>query len=117
MTIARRAIIAATVVWLLTVPLMTLADTDDPFLQNPLYECKDFLCLVQRLIQFFLGGVAIIGTLTFIYGGYLFLASAGNPDMINKGKTVLTWSVVGIMTILGSWVLIQFVIRTLMKST
>lgn len=81
-----------------------------PVLQNPL-SCPDLICLFLQVIRLFLGAVAAFATFMFMYGGFLLLSSGGSPDRIQKGKDTLTWAALGIITILGSWVIIQFILE------
>jgi hypothetical protein len=96
-------------------PAVVMAD-GTPYLESPI-ACKTAGCLFLQLIRYFLAGVAIVSTLMFIWGGYLFLTSAGNAEQVKKGKDVILWSSVGIVVILGSWVLIQFLLQGLTGST
>lgn len=95
----------------LATPAIVLADAP-PVLLNPL-KCDDALCLATQLIRFFLGGVAVFATFMFIYGGFVFLTSGGNADQVKKGKETLFWATMGIVVIILSWVVIQFVLKNL----
>lgn len=95
---------------LLVLPLAARADDALPYLINPI-RCDDVICLFLQIIRFFLGGVAVISTFMFIYGGYVFLTSGGNAEAVKKGKETLLWATIGIATVLGSWMVIQFVIK------
>jgi hypothetical protein len=99
-----------TVLLFSTLPLAVLADDAPPYIINPI-RCPDVLCLLVQIIRFFLGGVAVISTFMFVYGGYIFLTSAGNAEAVKKGKDTLLWAGIGIAVVLGSWVLIQFVLK------
>lgn len=114
--ILRSQLLMATLLLTLTLPLTALADTGEPFLRNPI-SCPDFICLMMNIIKIFLGGIAVIATLMFVYGGYIFLMSAGNAEAVKKGKDTLFWATVGIVTVLGSWVAIQFILKGLISST
>ena len=97
-------------------PLAVYADGAVPYLVNPI-RCPDFICLLTQIIRIFLGGVAVISTFMFIYGGYVFLTSAGNAEAVKKGKDTLFWASIGIVTVLGSWIIIQYVLRGLSDVT
>jgi len=99
----------------LMLPVAALADAG-PYLENPIkYNTAGELFL--GIIRYFLAAVALISTLMFIWGGYLFLTSGGNPEQVKKGKDVLLWSSIGIIVIIGSWVLIQYLLQGLAGST
>jgi hypothetical protein len=95
------------------VPLPTLAITAaeecgqaGSGVPNPTRFCtlKDLFIAVMKL---FLAGLAFIGTFMFMYGGFLFLTSAGMSDRIERAKETLFWSSIGILIALGSWLLVQ----------
>ncbi len=113
--VGRVASLAFAVLFTVALPLAVQADAP-PYLLNPI-SCDNFLCLATSIIRFFLGGVALFATLMFIYGGYVFLMSAGNAEAVKKGKDILLWSTIGIVIILGSWVAISYVLKVLMSTT
>lgn len=100
----------------LLLPAFVMADTGEPFLQNPI-ACDNLLCVLIQIINFFLGGVAVVATAMFVYGGILFLTSAGNAEMLKKGKDTILWASIGIVTILGSWIAIRFILVGFAKTT
>lgn len=108
-------ILGLTLLVLLIVPLNVSADAE-PFLRNPI-SCDDFTCLLVQIIRIFLGFVAITATVMFIYGGFVFLTSRGNADAVKKGKDTLFWSSVGIVIVIGSWIAVEFVLRTITGAT
>lgn len=108
-TLTRRLIIL-TILLAIVLPLVTLAGTDRPSLNNPL-RCQDIRCLALTIIRYFLGLLAIFATFVFIYGGFLMLTSAGEADRVKKAKETLFWASLGIVTVLGSWVFIRTVLE------
>jgi len=65
------------------------------------------------IIKILLSVVGAVALLAFIYGGYLWLASAGIGEKINAGKTVLIWATVGLIIVMTSYILVDFVIYAL----
>lgn len=41
------------------------------------------------------------------------MISAGNPDLMNKGKQILKWAIIGLVLVFGSWVIIDFILKTI----
>ena len=79
---------------------------------NPL-GTTDIPTLVGRVINILL---SILGTITlvmFIYGGFLWLTSAGNDASIKKGKAILSWTTIGLLIIFISYVIVKFIFETL----
>jgi len=66
------------------------------------------------------GAIAVSGSialLLFIYGGFLWLTSQGEPAKIKKGRDGFLWSVVGLAIIFSSYFLVDFLIRGLTTGT
>ncbi|MFA6573302.1 MAG: hypothetical protein WCT13_03960 [Patescibacteria group bacterium] len=61
-----------------------------------------------RILQLMLGGVGLFGVMMFIYGGFLMLTSAGNPDRVKKAKDTLVWAVLGLATIFVSGAVVKY---------
>ncbi len=83
---------------------------------NPI-EADSLPELFVGVIRVFLGAVAVFATFIFVYGGFLMLSSGGNPDQVKKAKDTLFWATMGIITVLGSWVFIKFVLEAIITST
>jgi uncharacterized membrane protein len=62
-----------------------------------------------RGIQVFMGLIGIIALILIIYGGFLMLTSAGNEERISEGKKIIQWVVIGILIILLSVGIVQFI--------
>ena len=56
--------------------------------------------------------VAVLTMLiVLIYGGFLYITSAGNADNATKGKTAIINAIIGIVIIVLSYVIVQIVFR------
>lgn len=66
--------------------------------------------LIGRVIQGLTGIVGSIALAMFLYGGFLWLTSAGNNEKIKKGKEILIWAVLGLALIFSSYIIVNFVI-------
>ena len=69
--------------------------------------------LIGSIIKAVLGIVGALALAMFIYGGFMWLTSAGSPDKIKKGTDILTWAVIGLIVIFVSYALVDFVIKAL----
>lgn len=78
-------------------------------------DCKlnDFIQLGINIFDYVLGIVGALALLAFVYGGILFLFSAGNSEQIEKGKKVLTGAVIGLFVIFTSYMIINFIAQSL----
>lgn len=70
-----------------------------------------------RLIQAILGITGSIALLMFVYGGFLWLISAGEADKVKKGKEVMKWSVLGLVVIIGAYTIVRAVVTALESGT
>jgi hypothetical protein len=52
---------------------------------------------IMNIINYILGFITLIATLIIIYGGVLYLTSAGNEDQIGNAKKTIVYGVVGII--------------------
>ncbi len=66
----------------------------------------------SSLIVAMTGSVAL---LMFTVGGLMFIVSAGNQESIQKGKAILQAAVIGIILVLGAWMIINVIILALTK--
>lgn len=71
---------------------------------------NDFVALAIAGTKLFLGLSGSVALLFFVYGGVMFLISAGNPERVSKGKQILIGSVLGIIVIFTSYTIIGFVL-------
>lgn len=82
-------------------------------LRNPLGNTSDIPAVTGNIIRAILGLVGAVALLMFIYGGFLWLTSGGNPDKIKKGKETLVWAAIGLAFIFSSYIIANFVIRAI----
>ena len=82
-------------------------------LTNPI-STSDIPTLAGNIIQALLGIVGAVALLMVVYGGFLWLTSAGNPERIKKGKETLIWAVIGLAFIFSSYMLARFVFQALL---
>lgn len=73
--------------------------------------------LVLTMLRFFLGFLGIIAVIMIIYGGILYVTSAGNEESAGKGKKILMYAIVGIIIIFISFALVNTVLGGLGRGT
>ena len=74
---------------------------------------EDIATLIGDVARIIIGTVGSFALIMFIYGGFMMLISAGNEKKIEEGKKILTWSVIGILAILSSYLVLSLVINAL----
>lgn len=85
-------------------------------LTNPL-ATTDIRTVIGRLIQAMLGVTGSIALLMFIWGGFQWLISGGDPEKVKKGKETLKWSTFGIAMIVGAYMLVSTIVTALESGT
>lgn len=71
---------------------------------------QEFAVIVANAILGLTGSVALGA---FVYGGFIWVTSGGNSDRITKGKQILTGAVIGVIIVLGAWLIVDFVLETI----
>lgn len=75
-------------------------------IQNPLKD-PNFLALITRLLEGFLGIVGILAILMIVVGGFQYVTSRGDEEQVAKGKQTLQWAIMGLVTTLLAYVLVR----------
>jgi len=63
--------------------------------------------IAERILNLLLSIVGIIAIIGLIIGGGFYLTSYGDEDRINKGKSILTSSIIGIIVALSALVIVR----------
>lgn len=81
---------------------------------NPLGENKTSIpVLLGIVINTVLGIVGSLALVMFIYGGILWMLSAGNAEQVKKGKETLIWAAIGIIVIFSAYALVKLVLTAI----
>jgi len=96
-------------------PVLAQDDIITPSLPNPLGKNVNLVQIMLRVMQIALAAVDIFALFMFILGGFEFLISAGNPNMIKKAKDTLVWATLGILVITLSYSILKFVFEEIQK--
>lgn len=97
-------------------PLAVFANGSTGVLPNPM-KCDNLLCLFLSVIRLLLGAVGTFALFVFMWGGFLMLTSGGSAEQVKKAKDALLWSSIGVVTILASWAIIQYLMKAVIEST
>lgn len=62
-----------------------------------------------RLLGFLLSGLGALTLLVFVYAGFLWMTAAGNEEKIAKARQTILYGVLGLVAILGSYVILNFI--------
>jgi hypothetical protein len=97
------------------VPHLSFAAESKPVeLINPLGAgMTDPRVIIANIIKAVLSIIGSVTLLMFIYGGILWITSMGDAKKVQQGRDILTWCVLGLAVIAGSYVLVNALINAL----
>ena len=103
-------------------PVLAQINTVDQFGLNPVSQSiglaqTDIRLIIARIIRAVLGLLGIIVLVLIIYAGFLIMTSEGNEEKMAQGKKIITNAVVGLVIILSSYAIAQFIINSLADAT
>ncbi len=76
-------------------------------INNPCTLC-DFFVLFENIINFVLWKlVPPLAVLMIVIGGAMFILGAGDPRLIERGKTILTSVIYGLAFVYGAWLIVN----------
>lgn len=65
---------------------------------------------VMTFVNYFLSFLGLAAVVVVIYGGILMVVAAGDEEQVKKGKTAIFYSLIGIVIVLFSYTLVNWVI-------
>ena len=65
-----------------------------------------------RFVQYVLGFLAIIGVIMVVYGGIIWITSAGSEEKVTKARKIIIAAAIGLVIIAVAWTIVSFVINT-----
>ena len=69
-------------------------------------QVENFLKSITGVLTGIVGTVAVI---FLVLAGYMYMTSAGNPERLDKAKSTLKWTIIGIAIVLGALVLANMI--------
>lgn len=69
--------------------------------------------LSNNIIRWLVGAAGALALLMYVIGGVWMILSGGKSNRIEKGKDILIGTTVALVFILGSWILVSFVLQAL----
>ena len=70
--------------------------------------------IIARIINVALSFLGIVAVGIILYGGYLWMTSQGNEEIIGKAKKTLINAAIGLIIILSAFILAQYILKSLM---
>lgn len=87
-------------------------ETDIDFLGS-----KDPRQIAADLIKVVLGFLGIIAVVIILLGGFKWMTASGNQDKVDEAKRLIMAGIIGLVIILGSYAIAQFILTNLMTAT
>ncbi|MFA7277455.1 MAG: PKD domain-containing protein [Candidatus Gracilibacteria bacterium] len=78
---------------------------------SSLTQIKSGREFVVKVVNYALGFLGLFATLMVIYGGFLYVSSAGESEGPEKGKKTIMYAVIGIIIIFGSYAIVNTVLK------
>jgi len=77
---------------------------------------KDLRVIIAEIIRVALGFIGAVFLLLLLYGGFIYMTAAGNPEQVEKAKKILKNAVIGLLIILLSYSITYFILRYLLAA-
>ena len=78
---------------------------------------KDPRDIAAGVIQVLMGFLGIIAVVIILVGGFKWMIAGGNSDKVEEAKKLIYSGVIGLVIILASWGIANFVLTSLMSAT
>lgn len=69
----------------------------------------DPLLFVAKFYAIGLGLIGGVALLSIIYGAYVIMTSGGNPTQLQKGKSYIFYSIVGLLLAIGGFIVTRII--------
>lgn len=82
-------------------------------IENPLHiGSVNVQVILGKVLDPVIGVVGALALGVFVYGGYMWLTSAGNEEKVKKGTQAIIYAVVGLFLIFAAYGILSLVIRS-----
>ncbi|MDD5527932.1 MAG: pilin [Patescibacteria group bacterium] len=72
--------------------------------------------IAANIIKIALGFLGVLAVVIILIGGFKWMTAAGNEEQIEEAKKVLMAGIIGLVIILASWGIANFVLSSLISS-
>ena len=66
--------------------------------------------VVTQIINVFLYIIGIISVIMLIFGGFLYITSAGNPEKVKNAKNTIMYAIIGLIIAIFAYAIINWVV-------
>jgi cbb3-type cytochrome oxidase subunit 3 len=83
------------------------------FISGPAFAADADVSQVQNFIKSVIGVItgiaALVAALIFVIGGIMYIFSAGNPERLDRAKSTLLYSAIGLAICIGAYAITNIV--------
>ncbi|MFH1427887.1 MAG: MMCAP2_0565 family pilin-like conjugal transfer protein [Patescibacteria group bacterium] len=127
MKIIKQLLILFILVFLLVLPYFVFAV--EPTMENQLKElgkeggydvgANEYTIseIVGTVVKAFLSLLGIIFIALMLYGGYTWMTASGDEEKVKKSKDIIRMAIIGLIIIIGSWVIWDFILYKVIIGT
>jgi len=87
--------------------------TDPDSVANPIGGSGLLDKVVIRVLNGLLLFLGLSAAIMIMYGGYMYIFSGGNSERIEHGKTMIIWAIIGLVIVILSASIVNFVLRVI----
>lgn len=87
---------------------------DINFSNCSLEEIEGIFCIAAKTINLLLGIAGGVAILFFVYGGIMYMMSGGDEKQLGNAKAAITYSVLGLLIILGAIFIVNTILAGLL---
>ncbi len=80
---------------------------------NTPFGSRNLIGVIGLVINLAFGVAAIVAVVYLIIGGFSYVTAGGNPEAIEAAKTTIINSIIGLLIILASYLIIDFILDQL----
>ncbi len=117
MKLNRKLLAGVISVGVLALPLAASALTIENVGGTLTLGSADLKQTVLNIITFVLGLLGLIAVIMILYGGFIWLTAGGNEDKVSSAKRIISSAIVGLVVILISWAIVNFVVKSTVNVT
>lgn len=85
---------------------------------NPLGDSGTTIPVVlTNVVNWLLGLAGILALLALVWGGIRYITALGNESTAAEAKKIITWAIIGLLVVGGSYAIINTVVNSILKAS
>lgn len=68
-------------------------------------NCQSLAACAETLVKYAISLAFPVAVVFIIWSGFLFVTAGGSEEKLNKAKSTLTWTIIGLAVAVGAWTL------------